>query len=162
MGPALPRCGLYDRELPSCFMGKLATLERFLLDLRALCSEHLRQASTLGGLWGEKKTHQSCNFQLASDWLAVGVERGQGGWGGRGERESVSHWLSPDSGSFQHTGCPRVCPGWTTAEDRPQGYEDLMSGGSGRRTGALQQRPLGHFLLRGCVCVCLNCCTTQH
>lgn len=101
-----------------------------------------------------RKTHQSCNFQLASDWLAVGVERGKGGWGGRGERESVSHWLSPDIGSFQHTGCPLVCAGWATAEGRPQGYEDLMSGGSGRNR-CFTAAAFRAFSIGG-VCVCVS------
>lgn len=66
----------------------------------------------MGWLWGGRITYQSCNFPLASDWLAVRVGKGKAGQVGRGERESVSHWLSSD-----------VCPRCAALPSRVQDFQ---------------------------------------
>ena len=105
VGWTLPLCGLMTRETASCLPCKKGKFEGFLPDLKAQGSETESPALGHCGMGGV--TYQSCDFQLASDWLAVRVGKGKGRSVGR--RERVSHWLPPDVCPHSAPDCPPVC-----------------------------------------------------
>lgn len=72
--------------------------------------------------WGGV-TYQSCDFQLAPDWLAVREGKGKGRSVGR--RERVSHWQFPDVCPHSAPDCP-PCAGCPKGGGSPKAPEMVI------------------------------------